>query len=114
MKPIFTILLLIAAFTTTTQAKETDFDIVCTYFQELEALPNLAKMNHIQRNEFILSRIHKILPNTSNARAAREPISAVVASQRYYLFKSATESVINHKWDCPAMKRLAYTTGVFK
>lgn len=94
-------------------AAETDFDKVCRYFQQLEQLADVNSMTHQQRNTFILDKITNNLPISSNARAAWEGISYADANQRYELFKSAAESVINVPWSCTAMEKLAAKTGEF-
>ncbi|MDH5409145.1 MAG: hypothetical protein OEY00_11100 [Gammaproteobacteria bacterium] len=94
-------------------ANNADFDVVCSYFQSLDTHKGQKAMDHMQRNNFIFEKL-KSLPETSNAKAAWEAVSNAEANQRYELFKSATESVINKTWDCPAMKKLAPVTGEFK
>ena len=89
------------------QANISDFDQVCGYFEALEQLPDLESMTQRERNEFIVEKTRKQLPNSSNARAAWDAISSAEPQQRYELFKSAAESVLNKTWDCPAMKKLA-------
>jgi hypothetical protein len=97
----------------TIHASENDFDKVCDYFGELQKMANEAAMTHQQRNTFIMDKISKDLPAASNARAAWEAIGYAEAEQRYELFKSAAESVINTPWQCPAMEKLAPKTGEF-
>lgn len=61
----------------------------------------MTKRNHydnIERNDYILTKIYKELPPTSNARAAWEAISLAVENQRYELFLSAAESVGLPEW----------------
>lgn len=97
----------------TAQAEENDFDKVCRYFQLLEKENNLNKMTNLKRNNFILEKINKNLKPSSNARVAWESIGNAVASLRYELYQSSAESVLNKKWQCDAMKKLAPVTGEF-
>ena len=70
-------------------------------------------MTNIQRNEIILSNINKNLPESSNARVAWIAIDSAVPEERYELFQSAAESVLNRRWECEDMKRWALKTGEF-
>ena len=95
-------------------AEVNDFDRVCDFFSELGNQKNLKTMNHIQRNDFIVERINKHLSTTSDARVAWEAVAATVAGQRYEIYRSGAESVLNRKWECPAMEKLAIMTGLFE
>lgn len=107
-------LLLVFTFVTfSSQATESDFDEVCLHFQALQAVLNVDAWTHQQRNDFIMNKITNNLPATSNARAAWEAIASATPEQRYMLFKSSAESVLNARWQCPAMKTLAPKTGEF-
>ena len=97
----------------TIQAAENDFDKVCDYFKELAKKSNVNSMTHLQRNNYILERINKNLPTTSNARVAWEAVSNAESDQRYELFKSSAELVLNSRWKCKAMAELANKTGEF-
>lgn len=94
-------------------ATENNFDSVCRYFQELDKNTHVENMTNLQRNDFIIDRINKNLPPSSNARAAWEAIGYAVAEQRYVLFQSAAESVLNMPWQCPTMQKWAAKTGEF-
>lgn len=91
-----------------------DFDMVCGYFGELRAAPNLADMNSEQRNEFIMERIEANLSERSNARVGWEAIRSAQSDQRYELFKSAADSIQAGDWHCEPMKELAVSTGWFE
>lgn len=95
-------------------AEMNDFDMVCGYFQELSKQANVDKMSHLERNDFIVSKINKNLPDKSNAKSAWQAISAAVAEQRYELYQSSVESVLKKKWQCNAMEKLAPLTGLFE
>lgn len=96
------------------QAETNSFDQVCGYFEELSKQTNVDKMSHLERNDFIVKKINKNLPQANNARLSWEAIAAAVAEQRYELFQSAAESVLNTKWQCKAMEQLAGKTGLFE
>lgn len=94
-------------------ANESDFDNVCQYFESLDKLADVETMSNIQRNNFIIDKIDKSLPQTSNARAAWVAIGSAVPEVRYELFKSAAESVLNKQWQCSAMLKWSPKTGAF-
>jgi len=96
-----------------TYADESDFDIVCQYFQQLDKLSDLETMTNMQRNDFILDKINKNLPQTSNAGATWIAIDSADPEVRYELFKSAAESVLSRQWQCSAMLKLSPKTGEF-
>ena len=104
--------LLYFALSFSSHAKSEDFDKVCSYFQELEKLVNVNTMTHLQHNDYILGKLNNI-PPASNARVAWEAIASAIPEQRYELYKSSAESVLNQKWQCSAMERLAPKTGEF-
>jgi hypothetical protein len=95
------------------QASENDFNKVCSYFQALEKNNQVMTMTHLQRNDFILNKINKNLKPSSNARVAWEAVGSAEGSQRYVLYKSSAESVLNSEWQCEAMAKLADKTGEF-
>lgn len=66
-----------------------DFDMVCGYFQELSKQANVDKMSHLERNDFIVSKINKNLPDKSNAKSAWQAILPL-------LLNSVT-NYINHR-----------------
>lgn len=94
-------------------ADSNDFDKVCGYFDELSSQKSLAGLTHQERNHFIINRIQQDLQTESDARTAWEAVSAASAKQRYFLFKSAAETVLKHAWSCPSMEKLAEGTGEF-
>ena len=106
-------LLACLSFAINVQAGNTDFDAVCEYFEKLNKLPNVNAMSNTERNAFILDSIESNLPMSSNARAAWTAIDSAVAEQRYELFRSAAESVLNRPWACDAMHKWAVKTGEF-
>lgn len=105
---------MVALFGCSPENKIRDFDMVCGYFGELNAVRNLADMNYEQRNEFIMERIMANLSERSNARVGWEAISSAQSDQRYELFKSAADSIQNGDWHCEPMKELAASTGWFE
>lgn len=94
-------------------AKDNEFDKVCSYFQALEKEKNVNTLTKYKRNDYILENIYENLKENSNARAAWISIGSAVAEKRYELYKSAAESVLKTKWHCKAMKKLAPITGEF-
>lgn len=107
-------LIFFASFAATSaQAEQSDFDAVCQYFEQLAKLGNVATLSNIQRNDFIIDKISKNLPQTSNARAAWVAIDSAVPEMRYELFKSAAESVLNKQWQCSTMEKWGPKTGEF-
>lgn len=117
MKSVYRYLLVTLFFTFYSSpllAEKNDFDIVCQYFEKLDQEPNQKTMTYLERNDYILQLIQSHLSEVSNARGAWEAISNAEPSSRYYLFKSAAESVINKPWSCSAMEKLAPNTGEFE
>ena len=96
------------------QANTKDFDEVCQYFSTLSQHPQLEQMSHLARNDFITQQINDNLSRFSNAKASWQAVSSADPSQRYELFRSAAESVLNKSWQCPIMEKLAPTTGQFE
>lgn len=94
-------------------AEKSDFDNVCQYFEQLDKLNDVGNMSNMQRNDFIINKIDKSLPQTSNARAAWLAIDSAVPEVRYELFKSAADSVLGKQWECSAMLKWATKTGEF-
>lgn len=93
---------------------DSDFDKVCEYFTELSLVSDVEKLSHLQKNEFIFSKINNGLDASSDAAAAWKAISSAESSQRYMLFQSAAADSLKLEWQCPAMKELASTTGEFE
>lgn len=94
-------------------ADKSDFDNVCKYFEQLDKLADVETMSNMQRNDYIIDKINKNLPQTSNARAAWIAIDSAAPEVRYDLFKSAAESVLNKQWQCSAMLKWTQKTGEF-
>ena len=95
------------------QADKSDFDNVCEFFEQLDKQTDVETLSNMQRNDFIFNKIDKDLPETSNARVLWVAIDSAVPEERYELFKSAVESVLNKQWQCAAMSKWAPTTGEF-
>lgn len=114
IRNLYILILLLFFFGCSVESGKNEFDIVCGYFEELENNSTVNTMTNLQRNDFILNRIIKNLSETSNARNAWEAIGSAEAHQRYILFQSAAESVLNKKWHCDSMERLAHKTGEFE
>lgn len=113
IRPILISLFILPTFACA-QPTTNDFDKVCGYFIELSKQKDLRQMTQAQRNDFITARIADTLDPNSDAKAAWDAVSHAVPAQRYELFKSSTESVLNRDWQCPAMEQLAPSTGVFE
>ena len=92
---------------------KSDFDNVCQYFEQLDKLADVETLSNMQRNDFIIDKIDKSLPETSNARVSWIAIDSAIPEVRYELFKSAAESVLNKQWQCSAMLKWAAKTGEF-
>jgi hypothetical protein len=92
-------------------AADNDFDIVCNIFKELQNKPDLDKLSNQQRVAFITQRINKSLDTSSAARISWEAVVSAVPEQRYKIFKSGAEEVLNQSWACEPMSDLASTTG---
>lgn len=106
-----TLFMAIAALACSPQAQHNDFDTVCSYFTQMDKLSNVDTMSNTERNNYILDAINTGLPEDSGARAAWQAIDSAAPDQRYELFISAAESVLNEPWLCPAMGQWASTTG---
>lgn len=105
---------LIASEKLTNKELDNNFDKICNYFQALKKLSKQKTLTHLERNRFIIDKINHELKSDSNAKLAWEAISFATSEQRYELFKSGAESVLNRKWDCDEMKQLAKITGEFE
>ncbi len=95
------------------QVNKSDFDNVCQYFEQLDNLADVEALSNMQRNDFIIDKIDKGLPEKSSARVSWIAIDSAVPEVRYELFKSAAESVLNKQWQCSAMLKWAAKTGEF-
>lgn len=88
------------------------FSLVCDYFQELQTHKKLSELTRDQRNNFIVEKITKTLPD-SIVWAAWDVASYVELKERYGVFRTSAEEVLGMSWTCDAMMDLAPTTGVF-
>lgn len=89
------------------------FQVVCESFQELEKMASVDSMTPEDRNNFIVSRIEKNIPDSA-AHVSWEAVSYAVSEQRYEIFKMGAESELKEAWDCPSMRNLAPLTGAFE
>jgi hypothetical protein len=92
-------------------AADNDFDIVCHIFKELQNNPDLDKLSDQQRAAFVAQRINKSLDASSAARISWEAVVSAEPEQRYEIYKSGAEEVLNQSWACEPMNKLASTTG---
>jgi len=111
MTKIILLFILLTNFSIVANSASNDFDIVCSFFNELSQTPNIEKMSPEQKADFINTRVASQLSERSDAKAAWAAVLNAVPHQRYELFISAAESILPNKWECAAMKQLASTTG---
>ncbi|WP_460237440.1 hypothetical protein [Aurantivibrio plasticivorans] len=95
-------------------ATDNDFNKVCSYFVELISQSDIEKLTHLQKNDFIFSKIDSNLAPNSDAAAAWKAISSAESSQRYMLFQSAASDSLKSDWQCLEMEKLAPKTGQFE
>ncbi len=111
-RTIFLFIIILSSFSAVAHSETTDFDLICGFFNELNQTQNIKEMSPEQKADFVDTRITAKLSEGSDAKAAWAAILSAPPQQRYELFKSAAESIIlPKKWNCPAMKQLASTTG---
>lgn len=92
------------------QKKLNEFDLVCSYFQDLKKVDNVNSMSAEQRNKFIIDKISKNIPSHSAAQSW-DAVSYAVPEERYEIFKIGAESSLDQEWNCSAMEELAPLTG---
>jgi hypothetical protein len=86
--------------------KQSDFDLVCGYFTELESWSKQKVMAGDEKRLFIHAKVVENLPSNSNARIAWETLVVAEPSVIYPLFVQAAESAGEVKWQCPVMEKL--------
>jgi len=108
---IFLFIIILSNFSAVAHSETTDFDMICGFFNELNQTQNIKEMSPEQKADFVDVRIAAQLSKGSDAKVAWAAVLSAPPQQRYELFKSAAESILPKKWNCPAMKQLASTTG---
>lgn len=94
-----------------TQKSNSDYDLVCHYFDQLQDVLSKDKLTFSERGQFITDRVNKNLKPDSDARALWNVIIYAVPDERYEMFKTTAEEQTNKPWDCTSMKNLAQTAG---
>lgn len=110
MKKII-ILFSMAVLANTACAQQSDFDVVCGYFESLQAELKKTPMSSKDKAAYISSRVTKTLKADNPAREAFELVLQANEKVRYELYQTSAQEVTKTKWDCAAMQTLLPNTG---
>lgn len=82
-------------------ANEAGFNQICQiYTAALDSHMNIKNMSN-----YIFSSIKQRV-KSKDALDSHEAVMQLDASKRYSIFKKSAELSLNHRWNCPAMKKL--------
>ena len=84
-----------------------EFNQLCSYFDELSQHSSIATLSGKEKNDFIMGRLEN-LSTDGNAKLAWSAIRNFTPNEeRYSMFKQGVESIIEQEWDCSSMEMLA-------
>lgn len=99
--PLFFIMLLICSHA----YSASDFDEICSFFNELNSHPLVETLTPVQRYIFINEKVEN-LPSASYARITWEALASTT-NERYALFQQAAVEVTGTSWQCSSMQELS-------
>lgn len=84
-------------------SEETSFDEICRIYTEARN----SSMTGEQMSTYIFDNVDQRVAS-KDAREAHEVIFQLDPTERYDIFKQSAELVLQHPWDCPAVKNLMH------